>query len=166
MATSEPCFEMDPRVDAAFSHLRDEGYVAGRFGDCASCGGAEAGRKAEKQIAAGVPCPGVVYYHDQNHDDVMAGRSLFIHFFAAEENGDDAAVGSHIADVFEGVGLQVRWEGDPNKCVEVVDAARSTRKCARCCHPIPKEELRAGDVLCLSCRRDEDDYDPSVDEDD
>lgn len=131
------------RVGCAFKALRALGFIARQNFLC--CGGC-----ASSQIASDFGAMpkskqnkvrGAVFFHRQDRERLDDGGALFIRFGAidteckcGQENPHRAStadlsgmstadVGDAVRIALEAEGLKVEWDGDPDKCIEVVGCA-------------------------------------------
>ncbi|MGC5009361.1 DUF6891 domain-containing protein [Streptosporangium sp. DT93] len=109
--------ETDPeRIGRAFEALEAAGITAREnFACCRNCGQAEIG---------GVSSPdarGYAYFHSQCTDAAAAGHGLTLLYGGFDGSPDTtASVGREVVAALEGVGLPVRWNGDPGQAITVV----------------------------------------------
>lgn len=102
------------KVTAAFKALRKEGFIAKQmFSCCQSCAAARLAVPENE----GKPA---VFYTKQDgevFDQRPSRKNLFI-TFGIVNGGDDndvMAVGAKTKKILEDAGLQVEWDGDPNR---------------------------------------------------
>lgn len=114
----------DPdRVGQAFAALTAQGLTARMdFTCCSRCGlGEIAAERAEGDR-------GFVFFHHQDTESAASGHGLSVRYGAYAERGDgsdDAAaderagIGRTVVAALTEAGLPVRWDGDPDRVIEV-----------------------------------------------
>ncbi|MGW7491468.1 DUF6891 domain-containing protein [Streptomyces sp. NPDC054786] len=114
------------RVAQAFDTLNAQGLTARmNFSCCSNCALAEIG--AERADGD----RGFVFFHYQDTESAAEGHGLSVRYGAYADTGeasaeDRAGVGRVVVAAFAGAGLPVRWDGDPDRVIEV--AAPDWRK--------------------------------------
>src|SRR5829696_3480732 len=102
------------RLDAAFAELEGVGVVARQhFTCCQTCGNAEIGAEIEETLGA----RGYVYYHVQDTESAAEGHGLCLCYGSVE--GEPASIGHEIVQALQRNGLQVSWNGEVSKRIEV-----------------------------------------------
>ena len=138
LATNDNLIELKKRVGQAFASLRRQGYVAKRgFMCCQSCACAEAASIVEKMPnTERSKLQGFVYYHKQDQDRIKLRQrkpwttayefgGLNIRFGEVYV-GDDVygkqayKIGQDVAVALARAGLQVEWDMDPDRTINVV----------------------------------------------
>ena len=61
---------------------------------------------------------GYVFYHNQDAEALLRTGHVLLRFGAVVSHGD-VAVGRMIVQALQHAGLNVGWDGDPGKCIEV-----------------------------------------------
>lgn len=120
------------KLTAAFRELRRRGFIARQnFKCCSGCAGAALGNELVERHKAGKPLPrGVVFYHRQDAEDLASsGRCMarFGQILGYDGNPEPlvttpvetAAVGAEAVEVFRAAGVGVKWNGDPDQCIEI-----------------------------------------------
>ena len=125
------------RLDAAFRALEETGIVARQdFSCCGNCGAAEIDDEMEAAAAAGArPVRGYCFYHMQDTERAVDGSGLHLNYGPRWEEGltnaDYApravAVGKEVAAALAAAGLEVDWNGRPDRRIGVALAWRRRR---------------------------------------
>lgn len=104
-----------------FRALRSAGFMARQnFSCCSSCAHAEIsmGMKSSKKSYSGI-----VFYHQQDNDDVISGKGVWLAHSPAEDNASHSnrkAVGRRVVKIAKLNGLSVDWENeDPSQRIWV-----------------------------------------------
>lgn len=117
----KPAFQVGTTVRSAFCNLRKQGFVAGHFGDCQSCGSAEVDAKAQEMKAAGKDVSAYVFYHDQNREDAQRTGDLFLYFGTIEDLDDKETVetGKKVVAALNASGLETEWDETASRAIMV-----------------------------------------------
>ncbi|TJZ55455.1 hypothetical protein FCH28_08820 [Streptomyces piniterrae] len=103
------------RVAQAFAALDAQGLTARmNFTCCSGCGLAEIhGERADSDR-------GFAFFHYQDTEAAAAGHGLSVRYGAYDGSDEEwAEVGRTVVAALTGAGLPARWEGDPNKVIEI-----------------------------------------------
>jgi hypothetical protein len=122
----EKVAEMRRRVQMSFKELRRMGFIAkSNFACCMSCAVAELqeiGNEKRRNKA--------VYWHRQDEEAFRESGLLCIRYCyipAKSIEGDTSCVEHHIGEQVEmalrKAGLEIQWDGNPGKVIEVVGLA-------------------------------------------
>ena len=103
----------------AFRILRTRSLIARQnFMCCSGCASAELASQCAKDETK----VGAVFYHRQEGERLRDGAELvhvsYGHVLGGGEN--DAKIGAVVAATMVKVGLEARWDGNPERCVEVL----------------------------------------------
>ena len=118
------------RVQAAFGELRKVGFITKtNFSCCMTCAVAELDDIAEQRRRNRA-----VYWHRQDEEHFRKGGVLSVRYCYLPPKGIDARdttqlvtqIGEQVADALRKAGLNVKWDGDPGKVIEVVGIANSS----------------------------------------
>ena len=122
------------RVQAAFAALTRIGFLVRKnYSCCMPCAVSELGDIAEQRRRNRA-----VYWHKQDEEHFRKGGVLSVRYCYCPPKGIDARdttqleaqIGEQIADALRKAGLNVKWDGDPGKVIEVVgfvsDEARTS----------------------------------------
>jgi hypothetical protein len=109
------------RLDRAFGRLERSAVLARHhFACCSNCGHFEIRDEVHDARERGQRVDGYVFYHWQDTDRAIGGRSLDLRYRATDD-GDEAtrAVGHRIADALRAEGLVTAWDGDPTRTIQL-----------------------------------------------
>jgi hypothetical protein len=106
------------KLEDAFSRLEDEDYIICRmnFTCCQTCGTAEIGGEADESHI------GYCFFHRQDTEAAAEGAGLSLRYGAfKKDKADESAVniGRKIVARLREVGLNVDWDEDPKKTIEL-----------------------------------------------
>lgn len=110
-----PILTDNDRLELAFDQLEDSGIVAREhFTCCSNCGAAEIGTEIEDYEAGGATARGYIFFHEQDTDTAVEGKTIWMSFGAAHgnEDADHLAIGQEIVNKLEAVGLKPVWNGE------------------------------------------------------
>lgn len=103
------------RLSDAFRALDASGIVAREeFTCCQSCGTTEIGGEVVDIEA----CRGYVFYHSQDADHAVAGHDLWLSYGLFERE-TTPEIGEEVAAALRAEGLEVDWDGSPDKRLRV-----------------------------------------------
>lgn len=116
------------KVNLAFEELSSMGFIARtNFLCCRTCATAEL-----SDLAIRANQDRVVYWHGQDEDSFKETGNLVIRYFYAppDDTDDDTLeieiqIGEQVATALRSAGLNVSWDGDPNKCIVVTGISGS-----------------------------------------
>ena len=106
------------KLNALFAGLRKRKLIARQnYMCCGGCAGAQIFEDAKVRCL-----DGGVFFHRQEGDRLREGQEeVYLAYGSVDENSLPVArVGEMIREEAERVGLEVKWDGDPSKCVVVV----------------------------------------------
>ena len=122
MLKKNKIYELKGKIDSVFDELIQEGYIAEmNYACCRTCAFAELTDLAEDMEKDGKIVNGIVFYHNQGEDFLWKNGSVCL-YYRAYNNDADAAykeVGECIANKFREVGVNVEWDGNPNKAIKL-----------------------------------------------
>ncbi len=109
------------RLDRAFAALNASGVLARHhFTCCRNCGHSEIVELVHDAREDGDVVDGYVFYHWQNTEAAIDGSGLHLHYAAmAGEPDADAAIGQRVAAALGAERLEVRWNADPMRTIEL-----------------------------------------------
>jgi hypothetical protein len=110
------------KLDAAFASLERQGIVARQnFACCQNCGHAEIGEEIE-QASQEREIKGYTFYHMQDTETAAEFGSLYLAYGSVTgKEADSLVVGNAVAEAIRGVGLTVKWNGELNQRICIVD---------------------------------------------
>lgn len=120
------------KLNKAFREMRKRGLLAYQsFMCCTTCGGAEIANKISKLLEDGKrtkeSITGCCFYHKQATERRDRGDSFMLQYGPVGVSGieDDVGlptedVGKIVCECLKEAEVEYRWDGDPNRCVEVV----------------------------------------------
>lgn len=120
--------EAQKKLTEAFKLVRREGLIARQsYLCCRGCAGAELANEVEATLDAGKEGPkGYVFYtKQQGFVENFKVQSIFLAYGAvhSEKYGDvglpTVEVGRLVCDALTKTGLTFKWNGSPDKCIEV-----------------------------------------------
>jgi hypothetical protein len=110
------------RLAAAFAALeRDVALVCREnFSCCGACGAGEIRLEIEQERQTGREICGYVFYHMQDTENAIDGYGLFLHYGSVLRGPKAAAaVGQQLVAALRRAGLQVNWDGNPQRRIGV-----------------------------------------------
>jgi hypothetical protein len=123
--------EIHEKLKQLFKDLRKQGIISRmNFSCCSSCGGYEITTMAQKRIDEGTPkesIRGCCFYHHQDQQGWDRNESLMLRYgdMSSEKYGDiglpTIEVGKIITSLLDKYGVQYKWDGNPNSCIEITN---------------------------------------------
>ncbi|MEU3652758.1 helix-hairpin-helix domain-containing protein [Streptomyces sp. NPDC032161] len=103
------------RLERAFAALDERGITAREhFSCCRACG------LGEIYDAGHEDARGFVFFHLQCTESAAAGQGLSLYYGGFDESEETTtAVGREVAAALEGAGLTVKWDGSPDRAIEL-----------------------------------------------
>lgn len=119
------------RLDAAFTELNEAGIVCRQhFTCCSTCGHSEIWSEVDAERESGLDVRGYAFYHAQGTDTAIEGGGLWVgHDSVLDDEDASVRIGTEIVDCLRRHGLDVRWSGSADRCIEVkMDWKRRIRR--------------------------------------
>lgn len=113
-------YKLKRKIAMVFHKLTQEGYIAKmNYACCTTCGFAELTDIAADLEKNGEKIKGIIFYHGQGEDYLWEDGSVYLKYKAYNNDSHAATikVGECIVNKFREVGVNVEWDGNPNKAI-------------------------------------------------